>query len=387
MSKGILFTVSAIVLIIGLAAVAGRGRLAVFTYQTTGLAVFTDQATVTGNTFTTDDCFVGDTGFLGPTAEAADTGGDGDGFEVTATNAFADGGTDPNYKAENVDGEGDRHHYYNYAISIKTACAILGIEVRLDWWQDAIGGTNSMSVELSWDGGTSWTAAKTDSVETTTEHTGTLGGPADTWGRTWTVSELNDTNFRVRVTSNSSEVSRDFFLDWVPVKIRKGIGVTSTGFLSASAETFDTGGDGDGFELNPTNAFADGSGFASNINGAGDRHRFYDYGISIGAGSSIQGIEVRLDWWLNGLGGANSMSVELSWDGGTSWTAAKTDSVESLTEHTAILGSAADTWGRTWTVSELSNTNFRVRVTSNTSEVDREFFLDWVPVQIAYTPP
>ena len=346
-----------------------------------GLAVFTHQANVTGNTFDTVDCFTNDTGFLNPSTEAADTGGNGDGFELNPTNAFADGSG----FASNIDGDGDQHRFYNYGISISPACAVLGLEVRLDWWLGSTGGTNSLSVELSWDGGTSWTLVKTDSVESVTEHTTTLGGPADTWGRTWTLSELSDTNFRVRVTSNTSG-GKDHFLDWVPVKIRKGVGLTTTGFVSASAETFDTGGDGDGFELNPTNAFADGSGFASNIDGAGDRHRFYDYGISIGGGASIQGIEVRLDWWLDSSGGTNSMSVELSWDGGTSWTAAKTDSVESVTEHTATLGNAADTWGRAWTGSELSDTNFRVRVTSNTSEAVREFYLDWVPVRVSYVP-
>ncbi len=76
-----------------------------------------------------------------------------------------------------------------------------------------------MDVELSWDGGTTWTAAKTDSQETTTEHTVILGGSVDGWGRTWSVGEVSDANFRVRLTSNSSSSQRDFFLDWVPVKV------------------------------------------------------------------------------------------------------------------------------------------------------------------------
>ncbi len=159
-------------------------------------------------------CTAGDTGFLSATAEAADTGGDGDGFESNPTGAFADAGG----IASNINGNGDRHRYYDYAISIPAGCEIAGIEVQMDWWLDAVNGTNSMDVELSWDGGTTWTAAKTDTLETTTEHTIVLGGPTDTWGRTWSVAETSDASFRLRVTSNGAN-NRDFFLDWVPVKV------------------------------------------------------------------------------------------------------------------------------------------------------------------------
>ncbi len=167
---------------------------------------------------TVGTCTAGNTGLLSPTTQVADTGGDGDGFESNPTGAFADAGG----IASNINGRGDRHRYYDYAISISGACSITGIEVRLDWWLDSVSATNSMSVELSWDGGTSWTAAKTDPVETTTEHTATLGGSTDTWARSWTAAEFSDANFRVRVTSNSSgggSNARDFFLDWVAVKI------------------------------------------------------------------------------------------------------------------------------------------------------------------------
>ena len=186
------------------------------------LAVFTAQKSIGANTFTSDPCFPNNnTGFRSPSAQVADTGGDGDGFEVSPTNAFADGGG----YAENTNGPGDRHRYYNYGISIDASCTISGIQVRLDWWLSSTTDTNSMSVALSWDGGTSWTAAKTDTVETTTEHTTVLGGSTDTWGRAWTAAELSNANFRVRITNNCSGSFcslRDYFLDWVPVKAYYG---------------------------------------------------------------------------------------------------------------------------------------------------------------------
>ena len=165
----------------------------------------------------------------------------------------------------------------------------------------------------------------------------------------------------------------------------------NTGYLDASAQAADTGGDNNGFDLNPTYAYSDDSLYASNIDGPGDRHLYYDYGVSLPPGSTINGIRVRLDWWLGGTGGTNSMSVELSWDGGTSWTAPKADATETASEHTAILGGTADTWERIWTVGELSNANFRVRLTcycSGGAECDsRDYYLDWVAVNVFYTPP
>lgn len=71
-------------------------------------------------------------------------------------------------------------------------------------------------------------------------------------------------------------------------------------------------------------------------------------------------------------------------------TVVKTDTVKTSSEHTAVLGSSTDTWGRTWTVDELSNANFRVRLTSYSccpsTWTYRDFYLDWVPVTVYYGP-
>ena len=191
----------------------------------------------------------------------------------------------------------------------------------------------------------------------------------------------------------------------MPVKVHYGDPIQTTGFLSPSAEGFDTGGDGDGFELNPTNAFADGGGYAEDINAGTtsettcntanrDRHRYYDYGISIPAGSTIHGIEVRLDAWVdNGVSNA-FICGELSWDGGTTWTAFRSSSPYldigtiylKTSEYSFIVGGEADDWGRTWSNTEFTNTNFRLRITNVAAGTNRDFSLDWVAVEVYYTP-
>ncbi len=97
-----------------------------------------------------------------------------------------------------------------------------GIEVRLDWRLDSTQGENALGVELSWDGGLSWTAPRTDALETTSEHTSVLGGPTDTWGRAWSAAELADASFVVRVRAEGTKRGRDYFLDWIPARVHWG---------------------------------------------------------------------------------------------------------------------------------------------------------------------
>ncbi len=204
-------------LIAALVALSGLATLMV----DSGLALLGGQKINIGSTITSVDCFPGNTAFLNPSANAADSGGDNNGFESSPQNAYSDGSG----YASNINGPGDRHRYYNYNMSIKSSCAIEGIAVRLDWWLDSGANSNSMSVELSWDGGATWTAAQTDPTETTSEHTAILGSSSDTWGRTWTVDELANANFRVRLTCDCSGGAcggRDFYLDWVPVSVYYG---------------------------------------------------------------------------------------------------------------------------------------------------------------------
>jgi hypothetical protein len=85
------------------------------------------------------------------------------------------------------------------------------------YWTSSTGAPK-ICVQLSWNGGTSWTTAKQTTTLTTSEATYTLGGAADTWGRTWTTSNFTNANFRVRIIDVASNTSRDFSLDWAAVQ-------------------------------------------------------------------------------------------------------------------------------------------------------------------------
>ncbi len=167
-------------------------------------------------------CTPGSTGFLGPSADAADTGGDGDGFEDLPTEAYTDGGGNA---ANNNGGTGDRHLFFGYgfdATEVPAGCDVLGIELRLDWWLDSGAGTNAISVEISWDGGTTWSGVRSDASEPLAETTVIFGDAADRWGHLWLPADIDDTGLRVRVTMDPSFSNRDFLLDWIPINVHYG---------------------------------------------------------------------------------------------------------------------------------------------------------------------
>jgi hypothetical protein len=170
---------------------------------------------------------VGDTGYHACSAQAADTGGDGNGYQGTPANACANDGavaTDTN------SGRGtstlctspakDRHRFSSFGLGVPlTATAITGVSVDYELGIDSISGTNLVCAQLSWDGGTTWTAMKSKPVTATALTGYTLGGTTDTWGRTWLPAQLSDTTFRVRLINVSSSAVRDYRLDGVEVRV------------------------------------------------------------------------------------------------------------------------------------------------------------------------
>ncbi len=98
-----------------------------------------------------------------------------------------------------------------------------------------------------------------------------------------------------------------------------------------------------------------------------ETHQFQDHGFSVPGTNSIEGIEVKLEASATGFSLSNSINLELSWDGGTSWTAAKNTDTLTTTDTVYTLGSPSDTWGRTWSPDEFSNPNLRLRATAFTT--------------------
>lgn len=200
-------------------------------------------------------------------------------------------------------------------------------------------------------------------------------------------------------------VLRSVFQNWRSVDSNQAaatvtIGSTPTGYktCTAASNAADTGGDNDGYETTPANACGDDAATASDAssgtnatisctNAGKDRHRFWDFGLGVPATvTSIDGIQVRLDEGMNNNGGTTQVCIELSWNGGATWTTPKSQALGATAITTYTLGSATDTWGRAWSAGDFTNANFRLRVVDVTSQPNKTFLLEYLAVQVSYTP-
>jgi hypothetical protein len=178
------------------------------------------------------------------------------------------------------------------------------------------------------------------------------------------------------------------------------LGATPTGFktCTTTSQAADTGGDGNGYESLPANAcvtdaaVATDAGTGTNLtvsctDAGKDRHRFWDFGLGVPTSvAAVSGIQVRADVGLNNNSGTSQICAQLSWDGGTSWTAARSIAVPNVGVTTYALGATNDTWGRSWSGADFSNAAFRVRVIDVSDKNAKDFRLDGLAVQVTYTP-
>ena len=122
----------------------------------------------------------------------------------------------------------------NYTFGIPSGATINGIEVNTEFSISSASYTATLQISLSWDNGTNYTTAKSDTITgTTTDKNSTMGGVADTWGRSWTDTEFADGTFLVKVEGKSSTVGNSCRLDFLQIKVyyTTASGTTGAAFL------------------------------------------------------------------------------------------------------------------------------------------------------------
>ena len=206
-------------------------------------------------------------------------------------------------------------------------------------------------------------------------------------------------------------VLRSAFQAWRSVDSDEAFAVVvtsvSTAFVgctagSTAADTVNAGDD-NGYQSNPNRACVDDGSVATDSNsgtggsqscGTGatpdvrkDRHRFWGFATGLpGTVTSIDGIRVRADLGMNNNGGSTNVCVQLSWDGGTTWTTMGSHAISGTALATYTYGSTSDTWGRDWAVGDFSPASFRVRVIDASTQANKQFRLDDLAVSVTYTP-
>lgn len=204
-------------------------------------------------------------------------------------------------------------------------------------------------------------------------------------------------------------VLRSTYQSWTSVNSNEDAAIAgnpvSTAYASCTSNAADTSGAGDnnGYQTSPTRVCVDDASTATDgSSGTGgtqscgtgstpdatkDRHRFWGNAFGLpGSVSSIDGIRVRADLGMNNTTGTTNLCIQLSWNGGSTWTAIKSVAVSGTAQATYTFGSTSDTWGRAWAASEFSTSNFRVRVIDASTYASKNFLLDYLAVSVTYRP-
>lgn len=133
---------------------------------------------------------------------------------------------------------------------------------------------------------------------------------------------------------------------------------------------------------NEGNAYADGGGYAEATDYKETGVVYYNYNFAIPAGSAIDSVRVRTDYLIEDAD--DYFNLDVSWDGGSTWSSAHA-LPNHQTEATEWTNVTSDT---TWTISTLSNANFRVRMNAIKSGSAANWYrIDYIPVEVIYTEP
>jgi len=435
LSKRVVSEIMLTLLLIGMLTLAFSIQLELIDAQASDITVDTEKWEVT-QTFTSLD-----TGFQEPSAHGSVFAGYTDPGNVYD----GDDGTYA-YAAMSADAEED---YYNYGFSTECMQSIDGIEVIV--CVAAVDGGSAFkytyNARLSWDGDNSWASWKATADDIPgdgTWTTKTLGGSNDTWGRTWSPSELSNSNFRVDILGeHSSYTDYSWRIRRCRVKIyytnppphqpsnllptdgATGVDLSPTLQCSAFSDpcfgdthaatqwqitsisgdysspifdntfiSYDTGWrspSAEGEDYDQWSSFqdvysSDDQWGSSGMNN-GYKNDCYNFSFSFGlSGVSIDGIEVKIEAFRGGPGAGDAkIDVALSWDGGSNYTSQKTTAaLEHSPEGFYTLGGPTDTWGRSWSESEISNANFRLRVNANLA-FNTAAYIDHIQVKVYYS--
>jgi hypothetical protein len=96
---------------------------------------------------------------------------------------------------------------------------------------------------------------------------------------------------------------------------------------------------------------------------AGLKESVYNFNIPDLTGKTIVGIKLQIEGSCEATA-TNVLGIELTYNGGTSWTTSgNTNTYTTITDTYKVYGSSTDLWGHSWIPSELTNANFKVRMT------------------------
>jgi hypothetical protein len=308
---------------------------------------------------------------------SADSGGWTD-----PTNAYAD---DTNYASITSDIPSASETYSNYGFNL-TGNSINQVRVRYDAW--CAGDTANQQrvptadgdVQGRWD-----TAPRWDDVdETTPNDADFMTGVSTSGGYAYCLFTFSP--FSVPASSTITDLTVYFRArDWgggnPTNNIRGSLRIGGTYYHTVSTSV-DPGTSFTTYSYAYTANPATGAAWTvADINGTGANplQQFGGYSTDLNPDIRVSMVYAQVNYAQYD----EQIRVDVSWDGGTSWSSQQ---VTTLTDAEATYWYDV-TAATAWTPDKLNDTNFRVRVDAYTQGTASEVRLDWIPVEVDYTPP
>ncbi len=142
---------------------------------------------------------------------------------------------------------------------------------------------------------------------------------------------------------------------------------------------------------NGTNAFVCNDGLSATFTASNQQQIYSMYGLSIPPMSTVTGIQVHLRALNDGSAKNRKLRVSLSWNAGVNYTAELQTRNLRSNYRDFFLGGSTYLWGRTaWTPTEVSDTNFRVKVVGRNlggGTGSGNIQLDCIPVTVFFQIP
>ncbi|MCJ7572355.1 MAG: hypothetical protein MUO82_10865 [Candidatus Thermoplasmatota archaeon] len=137
---------------------------------------------------------------------------------------------------------------------------------------------------------------------------------------------------------------------------------------------------------NPTNAYSQNNVYATcQPSGATTNEQdYYNFGITTTCMDDITDIKIYIDAYCSAVS-IEYFTIKLSWDGGTTWTSTQNTPAIGTTDTNTYV-SIGGLWGRSWSLSELSNANFRVYLLGYTSGGIVTIYFDHIYLVVTFNP-
>jgi len=116
----------------------------------------------------------------------------------------------------------------------------------------------------------------------------------------------------------------------------------------------------------------------------GEENDWYNFNFGISSGATVCGIEIEMEGRSQSSWSDGNAEIELSWNGSSSYTSSGISidwTGNSWQVKTA--GGATETWGRTWSGSDFSNSNFRIMLTKE-GDNNRALRIDYIKIRVYY---